>query len=124
MATTSASSASSSSSAEVTKLNPEYYHLPELDSLDTVYDVWNEWNVGLNGNPSVITLLETYGTTWASENKDPLIARKKIIKEIQVRINNDLAIDEVINDMERMKAGQGLSWLSKKFGKKRDSTNR
>ncbi|CAG8523628.1 11723_t:CDS:2 [Acaulospora colombiana] len=99
---------------------PKYYCLPELDTLDTVYDVWNEWNVGLNGNPSVITLLETYGNKWASENKDPLIARKKIIKEIQIK-TKDIEIDEVIDEMERMRDGRGLTWLAKKFGKKKST---
>ncbi|CAG8656509.1 3697_t:CDS:2 [Acaulospora morrowiae] len=112
----------SSATPESARQRPKYYRLPDLDSLDTVYDVWNEWNVGLNDNPSVIALLEVYGNKWATENKDPLIARKKIIKEIQIR-TNDSEIDKVINDMERMRDGHSLTWLAKKFGKKRTPTH-
>jgi hypothetical protein len=96
---------------------PKYYRLPELDTLSTVYDVWNEWNVGLGGNPSVIALLETYGTKWATENKETLLLRKKLIKEIQQR-SGAIGVDEAINELERMKNGNRLSWLSKKFGKR------
>ncbi|RIA98733.1 hypothetical protein C1645_870502 [Glomus cerebriforme] len=97
---------------------PKYYRLPELDTLGTVYDVWNEWNVGLGGNPSIIALLENYGTKWATENKETLLLRKKLIKEIQQR-SVVIGVDEAINELERMKDGNALSWLSKKFGKKR-----
>ncbi|GBC01832.1 hypothetical protein RclHR1_04350009 [Rhizophagus clarus] len=94
------------------------YRLPELDTLSTVNDVWNEWNVGLGGNPSVIALLEAYGTRWATENKETLLLRKKLIKEIQQR-SGSIGVDEAINELERLKNGNRLSWLSKKFGKKR-----
>ncbi|CAG8783950.1 41942_t:CDS:1 [Gigaspora margarita] len=100
---------------------PKYHNLPELDTLDTVYDVWNEWNVGLDGNPSIITLLEVYGNKWAGENKDTLIARKKIIKEIQTR-TRDIGVDKAISEMERLRNGNGLTWLSKKFGGKKKAT--
>ncbi|CAG8737913.1 10917_t:CDS:1, partial [Racocetra fulgida] len=100
---------------------PKYHNLPELDTLDTVYDVWNEWNVGLDGNPSIITLLEVYGNKWAGENKDTLIARKKIIKEIQTR-THDIGVDKAISEMERLRNGNGLTWLSKKFGGKKKAT--
>ncbi|CAG8715692.1 23071_t:CDS:2 [Dentiscutata erythropus] len=99
----------------------KYHNLPDLDTLDTVYDVWNEWNVGLDGNPSIITLLEVYGNKWAGENKDTLIARKKIIKEIQTR-TNDIGVDKAISEMERLRNGNGLTWLSKKFGGKKKAT--
>ncbi|CAG8459750.1 13844_t:CDS:2 [Funneliformis caledonium] len=81
---------------------PNYYYLPELDTLGTVYDVWNEWNVGLSGNPSIIALLETYGTKWANENKETLLLRKKLIKEIQQR-SNVIGVDRAINELERMR---------------------
>ncbi|CAG8622395.1 2076_t:CDS:1 [Cetraspora pellucida] len=100
---------------------PKYHSLPDLDTLDTVYDVWNEWNVGLDGNPSIITLLEVYGNKWAGENKDTLIARKKIIKEIQTKTNN-IGVDKAISEMERLRNGNGLTWLSKKFGGKKKAT--
>ncbi|CAB4406370.1 unnamed protein product [Rhizophagus irregularis] len=87
---------------------PKYYRLPELDTLNTVYDVWNEWNVGLGGNPSVIALLETYGTKWATENKETLLLRKKLIKEIQQR-SGTIGVDEAINELERMKNENKLS---------------
>ncbi|CAI2184594.1 8536_t:CDS:2 [Funneliformis geosporum] len=81
---------------------PSYYRLPELDTLGTVYDVWNEWNVGLGENPSIIALLETYGTKWANENKETLLLRKKLIKEIQQR-SNVIGVDSAINELERMR---------------------
>ncbi|CAG8812461.1 12811_t:CDS:2, partial [Gigaspora rosea] len=40
---------------------PRYYRLPVISTLSTVYDVWNEWNVGLDGNPSVVMMMESYG---------------------------------------------------------------
>lgn len=53
----------------------------------TVTQLWREWSQGLEGNPSVMTMDERYGTRWRTLQRDRQFysLRKEIIQEIRVR---------------------------------------
>jgi hypothetical protein len=104
---------------EAIAARPRYYRIPDIDTLDTVFDVWNEWNVGIGGNPSIVSLMETYGNKWQINNSVNLAARKKIIKMIKLRAV-DIGLDKAIDEMEKMMGSNKLSWLADNFhGKKK-----
>ncbi|GBB97985.1 hypothetical protein RclHR1_03110017 [Rhizophagus clarus] len=104
---------------EVIAARPRYYRIPDIDTLDTVFDVWNEWNFGIGDNPSIISLIETYGNKWQINNSVNLAARKKIIKMIKLKAN-DMGLDKAIDEMEKMMGSNKLSWLVDNFhGKKK-----
>lgn len=104
---------------EVMATRPRYYRIPDIDTLDTVFDVWNEWNVGIGDNPSIISLIETYGNKWQLNNSVNLAARKKIVKVIQLRAI-DIGLDKALDEMEKMMGLNRLSWLADNLrGKKK-----
>ncbi|CAG8837245.1 13502_t:CDS:1 [Gigaspora margarita] len=93
---------------------PRYYRLPVISSLSTVYDVWNEWNVGLDGNPSVVMMMESYGNKWLLDNSVVLAPRKKVIKEVQRRAL-EVGLDDALSELERIKGINDLVWLAEKI---------
>ncbi|CAB4394538.1 unnamed protein product [Rhizophagus irregularis] len=98
---------------------PRYYRIPDIDTLDTVFDVWKEWNFGIGDNPSIVSLIETYGNKWQINNSGNLAARKKIIKMIKLRAV-DIGLDKAIDEMEKIMGSNKLSWLADNFhGKKK-----
>ncbi|CAJ0758922.1 6390_t:CDS:2, partial [Entrophospora sp. SA101] len=76
----------------------------DLDTLECVADVWNEWMSGIDGYPSIIKSLETYDMRWANDNKETLLSRKKIVKELQDRSRSgSVGIDQAIRELEVMR---------------------
>ncbi|CAG8751321.1 8365_t:CDS:1 [Racocetra fulgida] len=100
--------------SKFTGSRPRYYRLPVISTLNTVYDVWNEWNVGLDGNPSVVMMMESYGNKWLVDNSVILAPRKKVIKEVQRRAL-EVGLDDALSELERIKGTNDLVWLAEKI---------
>ncbi|CAI2162150.1 12712_t:CDS:2 [Funneliformis geosporum] len=90
---------------------PPYYHIRPIEAMGSVTDIWNEWNVGINGNPSVILMMERYGGKWVYENEYHLRKRRIIVKEVQVR-SEQIGIYDALAELERSRNGNSLLWLS------------
>ncbi|CAG8595715.1 3471_t:CDS:1, partial [Cetraspora pellucida] len=50
---------------------PPFYILPKLSDLN-VYHAYSEWYHGHDGNPSIISLIESYGREWEHQNLERL----------------------------------------------------
>ncbi|CAH1761405.1 15304_t:CDS:2 [Entrophospora sp. SA101] len=97
------SSAKSTSTATIFS-NASAISASNLDTLECVADVWNEWMSGIDGYPSIIKSLETYDMRWANDNKETLLSRKKIVKELQDRSRSgSVGIDQAIRELEVMR---------------------
>nr|CAG8524829.1 14501_t:CDS:2 [Entrophospora candida] len=97
------SSAKSTSTATIFS-NASAVSASNLDTLECVADVWNEWMSGIDGYPSIIKSLETYDMRWANDNKETLLSRKKIVKELQDRSRSgSVGIDQAIRELEVMR---------------------
>ncbi|CAG8540475.1 11104_t:CDS:2 [Funneliformis mosseae] len=90
---------------------PPYYHMIPIETMGSVTDIWNEWNVGINGNPSVILMMERYGGKWVYENEYHLRKRRIIVKEVQVR-SEQIGIYDALAELERLRNGNSLLWLA------------
>ena len=85
--------------------------------LRTIKQIWQEYSVGINGQPSVKSLEEKYGTNWRnSDNEIKLYSyRNKIYRAIQKLIAKGITEEEAIKELESiMKANNwSLSKLQK-----------
>jgi hypothetical protein len=103
-------SRSSSIANSIEQLQP-YYNIPPIETVGSVTDIWNEWSEGINGNPSVISMMERYGVKWVYENEYHLKKRRIIVKEVQVR-SEQIGIYEALTELERLRSGNSLLWLA------------
>ncbi|PKC66741.1 hypothetical protein RhiirA1_418974 [Rhizophagus irregularis] len=103
-------SRSSSIANSIEQLQP-YYNIPPIETVGSVTDIWNEWSEGINGNPSVISMMERYGVKWVVENEYHLKKRRIIVKEVQVR-SEQIGIYEALTELERLRSGNSLLWLA------------
>ncbi|CEP20124.1 hypothetical protein [Parasitella parasitica] len=84
--------------------NDRRKHYKLSRNLSNVTSLWREWSVGLgDGNPSVATLNEEYGSKWRQEAKERKYYSKRlvIINEIQkVANNNGLSLEDAAQSVE------------------------
>ncbi|CAG8522307.1 8976_t:CDS:1 [Paraglomus brasilianum] len=92
--------------------------LPDVIETISVRELYYEWFNGINGNPSIQSLIEAYGTKWTKENTTTLTKRKKILTEIMNR-QKEVGLEAAIDELEKMRNGRSLSWLVDQFGVKR-----
>jgi hypothetical protein len=101
----------SSSVTNSIEVLPPYYHIPPIETIGSVTDIWNEWSAGINGNPSVILMMEQYGGKWVYENEYHLKKRRSIVREVQVR-SEQIGIYEALAELERLRGENSLLWLA------------
>jgi hypothetical protein len=79
----------------------------------TVKDVWKEWKEGLAGRPAVQELEEKWGSRWRPGNtvRVQFCRRKVIWDEILARIARGKSEEEVIAELELLRAGRSLNRL-------------
>jgi hypothetical protein len=104
----------SNSVANSIKQLPPYYHIPPIETIESVTDIWNEWSAGINGNPSVILMMEQYGVKWVYENEYHLKKRRIIVKEVQSR-SDQIGIYEALAELEKLRGGNSLLWLAERI---------
>jgi hypothetical protein len=79
----------------------------------TVTDVWREWKEGLAGRPAVQELEEKWGSRWRPGNtiRVQFCRRKVIWDEVLARIARGKSEEEVITELELLRAGRSLNRL-------------
>ncbi|SCU84916.1 LADA_0D04610g1_1 [Lachancea dasiensis] len=89
----------------------------------TIWDLFNEWFVGLNGEPSIKSLIDTYGwRRWkVGEDSHFFPTRRIIIDYIEREVDRGLRTDRFVNmdresmrkvvtdDLEKFRATNGLT---------------
>ena len=79
----------------------------------TVKDVWREWKEGLAGRPAVQELEEKWGSRWRPGNtvRVQFCRRKVIWDEVLARVARGKNEEEVITELELLRAGRSLNQL-------------
>ena len=88
-----------------------------LRNLTTVPEVWQEYKYGINGNPSVESLDERYGTSWRSSNAEYqyYLGRGKIYHHLLDAIANGTAEVDAVNELEALRVAQKWSLYKLQF---------
>jgi Centromere DNA-binding protein complex CBF3 subunit, domain 2/Transcriptional activator of glycolytic enzymes len=99
--------------------------LPTLTALArvfTVKDAWREWQEGLAGRPALRELEERWGSRWRPGNAIRIaFSRRKVIwDEILARTARGKSVDEVIAELELLRAGRSLSSLVEELKRRRE----
>jgi hypothetical protein len=79
----------------------------------TVGDVWREWKEGLAGRLAVRELEETWGSRWRPGNtvRVQFCRRKVIWDEVLARVARGRGEEEVVAELELLRAGRSLNQL-------------
>ena len=79
-----------------------------LRNLTTVPEVWNEYKYGINGNPSVESIMKQYGTSWQSTSaeKSYYKLRKRIYDYVLNATAKDISDKESVNALEGYRVAQ------------------
>ena len=94
-----------------------FYRL--LRNLKNVPEVWQEYKYGINGNPSVESLVKEYGTKWltTSSEKRYFRFRNRIYQFILTEVDNGKSEEQAVNELEHFRNWNGwsLSYLQEKM---------
>ena len=76
-----------------------------LRHLYTVPQVWQEYKYGVNGNPSVESLVQQFGTGWLKTNTEGKYykGRKRIYEYISNEIANGKSEQDAVQDLEEFR---------------------
>jgi hypothetical protein len=79
----------------------------------TVKDVWREWKEGVAGRPAIQELEEKWGSRWRPGNtiRVQFCRRKVIWDEVLARIAHGKSEDEVVAELEQLRAGRAINQL-------------
>ena len=83
---------------------------------NSVLQLWTEWTLGLAGGPSIEALDRCWGACWRTGSEAMFYSRRKrIIKEIRRRVEDERARDErqAIDQLEQLQGKHSLDWLCK-----------
>ena len=85
------------------KVSEPIYNL--LRNLKTVNTVWQEYKYGINGNPSVESIVSEHGTKWLKSKANQVLyyRRKKIYDFIQSAIANGSTEAAVVKELENFR---------------------
>ena len=80
-------------------------------NLTTVPEVWQEFKYGLNGNPSVESLLIRYKINWLQSHSDRQLyyKRKKIYDSVKNAVAKGQTENEAVNDLEALRIAKHWS---------------
>ena len=114
--TKSTHTASQSASPRHTKaknnnFNPNMTDFKLMRNLTTVNQVWQEYKYGINGSPSVESVVTRYGTNWRKSRTEWVYysKRKKIYGHITQALKKGKSEDEAVNELEAVRVTQGWS---------------
>lgn len=98
----------------------------EQSSLDTVEEVWEEYRYGRNGNQPLEQLDGLWGPRW---RQDPKIRvwysrRKAILDKIRQFIADGIDEQNAVMEVEKMRRGRTLHWLSRILQDDRKATRK
>jgi len=95
--------------------------LPALAQIFTVKDAWREWQEGLAGQPPLRELEERWGSRWRPGNAIRIaFSRRKVIwDEISTRVARGKSVNEVVAELEQLRASQSLNWLVEELKRRR-----
>ena len=95
-----------------------------LSKVFTIKDVWKEWKDGFAGRPAIRELEEKWGSRWRPGNAIRVqFCRRKIIwDEILARTARGKGEDEVIAELELLRAGRSIIYLADELKKRRRPT--
>lgn len=107
-------------------LTPNEPPTVEQSSLDTVQEVWEEHRYGRNGNPPLEQLDALWGPRW---RPDPKIRvwygrRKAILDKIRQFIADGIDEQNAVMEVEKMRRGRTLHWLSRILQDDRKATRK
>ena len=87
-----------------------------LRNITTVKELWQEFKYGVNGNPSVESLVEQYGTGWIKTEFEQAYfnGRKKIYHFMLSSIANGTAEGDVVKELDELRVSR--NWSLKKLG--------
>ena len=94
--------------AKTRKDGPTLTSIALKRDLNTVYDVWQEYKYGLNGNPSVASLVEKYGIRWLNSPADSALyyKRKRIYDHVINATRDGLSEQNVVNELEALRVSK------------------
>ena len=80
-------------------------------NLKTVANVWEEYKNGLNGGPSVESIVQQYGTTWLNTDTERKYYRyrKKIYDYILNAVGSGKSEKDAVNELEEFRIAKGWS---------------
>lgn len=98
----------------------------EQSSLDTVHEVWEEYRHGRNGNPPLESLDALWGARWRPDAKIRVWygRRKAILDKIRQYIADGIDEQNAVLEVERMRRGRTLHWLSRILLEDRKATKK
>lgn len=87
----------------------------EPSKLGTVHEVWHEYCYGGNGNPPLESLDALWGARWRNNQKlrGWYGRRKVILDKIQQYIADGIDEETAVAEVEKMRRGRTLNWLSR-----------
>ncbi len=100
--------------------------LTALARVFTVKDAWREWQEGLAGRPALRELEARWGSRWRPGNAIRIaFSRRKVIwDEILARIARGKSVDEVVAELELLRASRSLSSLVEDLKRRREHVAR
>jgi len=100
--------------------------LTALARVFTVKDAWREWQEGLAGRPALRELEARWGSRWRPGNAIRIaFSRRKVIwDEILARIARGKSVDEVVAELELLRASRSLSSLVEDLKRRREHVPR
>ena len=101
---------------------PKYQVIPRADGkppqvvyghVGTVAGLWREYRHGVDGQPSIESLDQTWGPSWRPEPKDRTwYSRRKLVwDKMKDFLHDDLSEEQAVAEVERIRDGRSLNWL-------------
>ncbi|PMD14622.1 hypothetical protein NA56DRAFT_734929 [Hyaloscypha hepaticicola] len=96
--------------------------LTALARVFTVKDAWREWQEGLAGRPALRELEERWGSRWRPGNAIRIaFSRRKVIwDEVLARTARGKSVNEIVAELELLRAGRSLSSLVEELKRRRE----
>ena len=97
------------SSSNLAPLEPEAVSFKWSRILSNVNELWQEYKYGIDGNPSLESLLEKYGTSWITSRASKIryTYRKQVFDFILKEIASGKSENEAVNDLDYFRFQQG-----------------
>lgn len=106
--------------------DPNYPPIVVPSKLDSVADVWEEFRYGRNGNPPLESVEIRWGPRWRRDYKvQAWYNKRKIITEkIKQYIADGVDEQDAIYELQMMRRGRTLNWLSRELESRRKETKK
>lgn len=107
-------------------LVPNEPPIVEPSGLETVQELWEEYRYGRNGNPSLESLDARWGPRWraGARMQTWYSKRKAILNKITQYIADGIDEQTAVAELEKMRRGRTLNWLSRILLEDRKATKK